>query len=364
MRNRLDFNRPTSKEILQYCGVKRIPDRIDYSSLIEGLNGGYFDWTFAGRTYKEVSEICQELSKTDRKSVLIFPSKFRFTKKEINKSLKSLEGLAKADSVHVLRQINRNKDAAVPKRITQNFARAHKKKYPRSYFRRAIENCNIENPPMGVYWSRSDGHFSGFTFLDSVGGAEMRRMKEEDIFKAEVLDPRPYAGSFRVQVDSGTKFGRRHVVNFARLPIHRYGSEEQYYSWIDMEQTSTDENTFFVGEAHKKRKKTLTVWSRPVVFGFYVGADFIKQHPEFKVHYRANPFCIPQDEFVMRIIDNLRFGSLIFHEEEVKGKKRLSLHSLNKGEINRVLGAITIDRKYNNTWFHWGKRDLSYLFTR
>ncbi len=362
MKYRLDFNRPPTREILQYLGVKEIPRKINNSYLLRGLNSGDFNWVLGGRTYADVAKTYQRMVEGDGRTIVVLPSSFRFPKDEINKSLKSLEGLAKADSVHVLRQIERDETAIVPKRITQEFALGHRKKFPRSYFRRAIENCDIENPPMGVYWARSDGHFSGFTFLDAVGGAEMERMRQEGVFDGEVIDSRPYAGSFRVMVGSGTEPGVKHKVNFSRLPIHRWGSDEQFYSWVDMEQTSTDENTFFVGEAHKRRRKTLTIWSRPVVFAFYTGADFIKQHPEFKVHYRMNPFCIPQDEEIMKIIDHLRFRSLIFHEEG-GDRKSLTLHPLNKGEINRVVGAITIDKGYNNTWFHWGKRDLSYLFT-
>ena len=47
----------------------------------------------------------------------------------------------------------------------------------------------------------------------------------------------------------------------------------------------------------------------------------------------------------------------------IKNEGKLHLEVLNKTTMDGFIGARTSLRGYDNCWHHWGKKDLSYLYT-
>ncbi len=110
---------------------------------------------------------------------------------------------------------------------------------------------------------------------------------------------------------------------------------------------------------HDKRKFKPIIWSAPAIFGFYEAMSFVRKSGG-KAQLRINPFPIPRDEVMIKFIDDLRLRSLILRKDE---NGRPFLDVLNKSHMDRIIGARTILRGYENCWTHFGKKDFSFLYT-
>ncbi len=341
------FRRPTAREILEINSIN-VPEKIKERDILKLINEGVLVLV---RSYKDSIGIVENLGEN---RIALFPSNFRVSKQESDYGIKSLEGLVKIDSQKVLRGVSKTGEASLS--LTKGFAQVNEI-WPYTLIRESIKYADIENPPMGFYWLGTDGRFRATTWIRSATGAEMQVMKSSGDFKGEVIDKKPYGRNFRVRVQSRTEEGKVYEYTLARLPMHKKGDIRQFSDWINISHNSSDPDASYRGEEHEKRVAPICFWSASTIFSFYDAMVFVRKNPEWK-QFRINPFPIPVDENMINYIDNLRLQSLILEETE----QGLRLESLDKTEIDKSLGARTILRGYDNCWYHWDKRDLSFLY--
>lgn len=352
------FRKPNAREVLDLSGIQ-IPERVSEKFIIRLINDGIL---VPVRSYKDAVEVVEKIDFQEPRFAL-FSSRFRVPAEDSNYGIKSLESLVKIDSQQVLRDVSGKSE--VPASLTKQFAEQYRI-WPYTLIKQAMKSADIEKPSIGYYWVGGDNAARATTWLRCTTGAEMEMMKKRGDFSGEIVDEKFYGRSLRVRVDSrmGIEVDE-YPFTLSRLPIHKAGDLRQYSEWINIGHNSPDPDASYRGLAHEKRKNPLVFWSATPVFAFYEAMLFVEKHPEakrFGKKFRINPFAIPGNEKMIDFIDKLRLRSLIFHEYEGKKERGLRLDVLNKTEIDRVLGARTIERGYDNCWFHWGKRDLSYLY--
>ena len=271
--------------------------------------------------------------------------------------IKSLDWLAKIDSQACLRAVS--KDENIPSQLTKEFLERNRVK-PESLCRLAFDSADPENPPIGGYWRRSDGHFNAWSFYRAATAAEMEAMAKVGAFpKAEILDKTPYARSLRLKVASRTEGGKSYPFTQWGLPLHRKGDLQEFSSWLNLSHNSQDPDASYIGLAHQKRAQHIYWSSSPVIFGFNEGMRFTRES-RAEEQFRANPYPIPANKEAVDFLDNNRLRSL---KIVIDDNGKLQLDILYKTEIDKNLGARTAIRGYHNCWFNWEKRDTSYLFT-
>mgnify|MGYP006285596191 CR=1 FL=1 len=328
-----------------------LPNRIDnYDAFLMGLlDRGRLKFT--GHTYKGAVETVENLGEDE---LALFPSRFRVPVEKSNKGIKSLSDLVKIDSQSAMREISGRRD--VPNRLTRWFLEENKV-WPYNLRKAALENCDVENPPMGVYWVGTDNRPRASTFIRETTGAEMEVMRKEEDFSGEVLDRVPYGNSLRVRVSSRTEKGKVYEYTLSNLPIHRQGDPSQFSDWINIEHNSNDPDSSYRGLEHEQRTHSPLVWSASTVFGFYEAMAFMKKHSKGK-QFKINPFGIPYEDMI-NFIDDLRLRSLIMSLDD-EGNRIFSV--LNKSEMDKIIGSRTILSGYDQCWYHWGKKDKTYLY--
>jgi hypothetical protein len=302
--------------------------------------------------YKEAVETLDNLEFGNK--FILFPSEFRITNTEANHGIKSLEDLVKIDSQKVLRTIA--KTDVVPSTLTNQFLEDNKV-WPYTLIKQAMKYADIKDPPLGYYWRGEDNRFRATTWVNCVEGAIMKILKGQGFFYSEILDKKPYGRNLRVCVGSRSDDNKKYEFTLSRLPLHKRGDKKQYSDWVNLSHNSPDPDASYKGEEHEKRKFPIVFWSTPAIFSFYEAMSFIKQYPHQK-QFRINPFPIPIDEKSVNFLNKLKYKSLILDNEE--GKETLRV--LTKTEMNKFIGARTTLLGYDKNWYHWGKKDLSYLY--
>jgi hypothetical protein len=344
-----NFRKPRVRDIFEFNGIN-VSEKINSEYVLSLINEGIL--VLVGSSYREAVETLEGLAPG---KVALFPEKFDISRSEAEHGIKSLEHLVKIDSSKVLREVSGRNDA--PNRMTKEFLQQNRV-LPYDLAKISLNSAELENPPIGFYWVGSDNHVRVVTWLRSVAGAEMKVMKDADDFEGCVLDSKTYGRNIRVSVRSRTEEGKAHEFSLSKLPIFRKNDLRQFSEWIDLEHSSSDSDSNYRGLEHDKRVHGVYVWSAPAVFGFYEAMSFVKElrGPN---QFRINPFPIPKDKKMMDFIDDLRLRSLILRK--VQGGK-IELQTLNKNHIERVIGARTNLRGYEDCWTHFGKKDFSFLY--
>jgi|SRR3989338_778750 len=346
------FRRPSVREVLEMNKVK-LPKRLSLSYIFGLLEEGVFD--FAGHTYQEAVKKTEDLRGNSK--LLLFPNSFRINIADSNLRIKSLEDLVKIDSQRVLRRmtgIRRNR--FIPASLTKEFAETYCVD-PSRLLDKASEYIRVEKPPIGFYWVGGDSRIRAVTWLRAIAGAEMKVMSREGDFHGEVADTKPYGNNLRVRVNSRTEQGKTYEFSLFRLPMHDPLDRRQFSSWINISHNSSDPDTSYRGGEHNRRTHPVVLWSSTAIFAFYEAMSFVSDHPEWN-QFRVNPFPIPKNEEAIDFIDNLRLRSLIIEHRE---DGTYNLETLNKTEIEKVIGARTGLRGYNSCWRHFGK-NTGYLY--
>lgn len=344
------FRRPSTRQLLEMNGVE-IPKRLSQDYILGLFEKGVLD--FSGHTYQEAVSKVESLRGNSR--LLMFPSSFRASIRDSNLGIKSLDDLMKVDSQKVLREIAQDRE--VPSALTKEFAESQRI-LPYHLLEVASKNINVENPPIGFYWVGGNAQVRAVTWLRAIAGAEMEVMKRSGDFRGEVVDRKPYGNNLRVEVNSRTEDEKSYEFSLFRLPMHSSQDLRRYSSWMNISHNSSDPDASYRGGEHNKRANPVILWSSSAVFAFYESMNFISKHPEWK-QFRINPFPIPKDEEAIDFVDNLRLRSFILQENEDGIYK---LETLNKTEIEKIIGARTGLKSYGSCWRHWGKKDTSYLY--
>jgi hypothetical protein len=225
--------------------------------------------------------------------------------------------------------------------------------------------ADARNPPIGFYWMGWDKKPRSALWLQSATAAEMIVMHKKGDFNAgEVKDKIPYGKSIRVEVSSRTNAGEIYSFSLHRMPIFSSDRDPEIYSyWLNMEHTSSDPFASYMAE-HEQQALTQCHWSTTAATGVYLSMMHLNEvrHP---LRFRVNPFPIPSNKKEVDFIDDARLKSLLLTRDE---NCAYSLKPLNKSEINRILGARTILREYDNCWIHMKKKgdreNFDYLYTR
>jgi len=340
------FRRPIVRKVLEKAGIE-CPPRMDKDFLARLLNKGVL--VPAYDSYKQAVEVVSSLEKG---KVAIFTGKFRVSGGESNKGVKSLDDLVKIDSQKVLREVAGNDD--VPGRLTREFLEKYRV-WPYTLIKTVMSMADPENPPIGFYWIGSDNKARATTWIRAATGAELEVVKRAGDFYGKIVDKKPYGRNLRVIVGSRTG-GRQYEFTLSRLPMHKRGDVHQFSDWVDVGHNSSDRDADYKGVEHEKRKHSVIFWSASAIFGFYEAMRFVKEHKEWK-QFRINPFPIPTEK-MDDFIDRLRLRSLIFSQDG----RRIRFRSLNKTEMDKIIGAATIYWGYDS-WQHWGRGDRSYLYT-
>lgn len=343
------FRRPSAREILEANHIE-LPSKIKEQFILNLIDREIL--VPVGHTYSEAVRSVEDLPEG---KIALFPSKFRVPKGDSDLGIKSLSSLVKIDSQRVMRKVSKGD---VPNRLTKSWLEENKI-WPYTLTKTSMEFADIENPPIGPYWVGSDGHANATTWLRSATGVEMAVMKKEGEFQGEIIDKKPYGRNMRVKVASRTEEGEFYEFTLFKLPMHKRGDPKQFSDWINIGHNSPDPDASYRGLEHDKREFPIDVWSASTIFSFYMSMGFVKKG-KWKKQFRINPFPIPTNREAIQFIDDLRLRSLILHRNE---EGRLFLNPLNKTEIDEDIGARTKLRRYDNCWFHWGKKDLSYLYT-
>lgn len=342
------FRKPTPRELFNMQGIKD-STRINQKVILELIDSRIL--VPVGDSYEQAVKTVEELQDG---CFALFDKNFRISKQESDYGIKSLEGLVKIDSRQTLREISGEENP--PRRLTRKFAEKYKI-WPYTLIKNSMEKQNLENPPMGFYWVGLDSHVKGTTWLRSTMGAEMQIMKQRGAFFGEVIDKKPYGRNLRVRVNSRTEEGKEYEFTLFRLPMHGTRNTRQFSDWINVSHNSGDPDASYRGGEHEKRVLPVCFWSASTIFSFYDAMVFVRGHPEWR-QFKVNPFPIPKNEEMIDYIDNLRLRSFILDDE----KENFNLTVFNKSGIDRLIGARTILRGYDNCWHHWGKKDLSFLY--
>jgi len=340
------FRRPSVREVLEINKID-MPKRVTRNYLKELMGEGKI--VYAGDTYKEVVKTVD--SYLGDPKIVLFPEQFKMTKDETDDKIKSLAGLVKIDSKRVLRELSGQEQ--VPSRLTQRFAIQYKV-LPQELIRLAVQNQDNENPPLGFYWIGSNGSARATTWLRSATASEMEIMRQRGDLGGKILDPQPYGRNIRVEVESRDEDGDSHKIPISRLSLFKEGDLRRFSKWANISHTSSDDDATFMGVAHDKRENPTVFWSVPSIAGFYQTINFLKGRSNEEL-VRVNPFSI-QHERMSSFIDFLRLQSLII---DFKGQ----VSSLDKEEINKIVGAKTVLEPYEFNWFHSGTKSLDYLYT-
>ncbi len=345
------FRRPSVKEIFNLQGIES-PRAITPEKLGEFLAQEKF--ILAGDSYAQAVETIENLD-WSAPGIIILPQKFMISRISSDFGIKSLEDLVKIDNVRVLRNISNLKNP--PGVLTKAFLRNYQI-IPENLIKLAIEECDVENPPIGFYWTRRDKHFSATTWLRSFTGAEMQAMKSKGDFSGKVLDKVPYGKNLRVRVNSRTEEGIAYEFTLSNLPMHKARDPERFAGWVDIEHNSNDPDVSYRGKEHQKKAFPFFFWSASTIFSFYDAMKYVGKHPHWN-QFQINPFPIPVDEKMVDFTDTLRLKCLIVEKSSSEG---YWVDVLNKTEIDKLIGARTVLRGYNNCWYHWGKKDLDFLY--
>mgnify|MGYP001563947639 FL=1 len=343
------FRTPTFKEVLDINNIEH-SGKINEKEILSLIDEGHL--SIVGNSYKSAVESVENL---EEGKIAFFPLGARIKKTRSDEGIKSLEKLVKVDSRKILREIGGEN---APSRMTNDFLEDNKI-WPYILLVNSMKNQKVEIPPWGFYWMGADGHFRGTTWTRTVAGAEMKIMKDRGDFDGKILDKTPYAKSLRVRVSSRDEEGKSYETHLFNLPMHFKGDPKQYSDWINIEHNSNDLDSCYRGGAHGQRKFPGVFWSASTIFAFYEAMDFVTKIEKSK-KFKINPFPIPRREVDIKYIDDLRLRSLIV-QKNPDGK--LHFNVLNKTEIDSMIGARTVLRKYENCWTHWGKKDLSFLYT-
>lgn len=353
------FRKPSARELLQMQGID-IPNRIGGDFILQLIDSKILVPVVG--SYEQAVETVENL---EEGCFALFDRRFRVSREESDYGIKSLDDLVKIDSQRNLR-IFSTAGIGVPNRLTREFAEECEilpyKLIEASMgssrgLIRADARFDIEHPPIGFYWVGTDNHARGTTWTKAIAGAEMQVMKQAGDFSGGVLDSKPYGRNLRVRVNSRTEEGKEYEFTLLRLPMHGRDDPRQFSDWINIAHNSGDPDASYRGGAHERRVHPVCFWSASTIFSFYDAMVFVGQHPEWN-QFRINPFPIPTDEKMIDFVDDLRLRSLLLDERD----ERPCLSVLGKKEIDRMIGARTILRKYDNCWHHMGKKDLSYLY--
>jgi hypothetical protein len=350
------FRVPSVRELILKAGIN-LEGRVDAKFIQVAFNSGMLRLVDSyAQGVIEVEQIGANKPESGKPLFAVFPETFRIDAEDSRYGIKSLSRLAKIDSVGVLREVAGQDN--VPAGFTRQFLEKYGK-WPRSYVRRAVEAMSIDEPPIGFYWVGFDGHVRVVTWLRSTTAAEMQVMKANGDFPpAKVLDTTFYGRNLRVRVKSRTELKQKYDYAWLRLPMHKRGDIGQFSDWVNLSCNSNDPDMVFGGELHEKRQQTINLFSAGAIYGFYEAMGFARLTSQPK-QFRINPFPIPLDKQAIDFIDNLRLRTFILCGD----LDQPSLRVLNKSEIEAFVGARTILRKYNNSWVHWGSRNLGYLYT-
>jgi len=349
------FEAPTVAKILELNNMDS-QRKLDPQYILSQIDEGNFIW--AGNSYRNAVTKVEAIEKYSGK-ILLFPTSFGLTQDQINIGTKSLEWLTKIDSQPVLRKVS--KSASPPSQFSIDFLEKNQIK-PQDLYKEAFSYEDVEKPPIGSYWRRSDGHFFAFSFLRSATAAEMVEMaKRGDFPKAEIIDKTPYGKNMRIKVSSRTESEKDYPFTLSGLPIFKKGDPRQYSSWINLDHNSQDPDATYIGREHDKKSQKICWASTPVIFGYNEIMRWVRESGEAK-QFRSNPFLIPIDKSMVDFIDNLRLRSLKITFDPVSQKRGLSI--LYKTEMDKIIGARTVLRGYDKCWVNWGgNKDKSYLYT-
>ena len=337
------FEKPSLRKILSRTKAI-IPEKVRDNTILDLMDQGLV------RRVDNYKDCVEAIDSLDGDKVVLFSSKFDITGHDSNYGIKSLEYLVKIDSKSVLEEIARDKNA--PRTLTRDFAENHKI-WPYTLIKTAMKDCEIEDPPIGPYWVGTDNHARAFTWLRAIEGAEMKVMKNKKLFNLEVIDNKPYGNNVSVGVASRSKDKKVYEFSINRLPLSRKRDRRQYSSWIDLSHNSSDPDARYRGDEHNKRVQPVNIFSASTIAAFYEIMGYVAMHPSWK-QFRINPFPIPKDKAMIDYVDNLRLGSIIL-------RKGGHFDVLNKTSMDRLIGARIIERGYDACFYHWGKRDTSYL---
>jgi len=343
MRERI-FRRPSARDLLGRV-MGGVPGKVNDQLLLRLMNNGVLHWVDGG--FSDVVEAVEQLPENE---FILLPSNFRVPIEDSNYGIKSLAHLAKIDSKYVLRDIADN----APEKLTRTFAEENKL-WPAVLINRAMEHQDVETPPIGFYWMGVNGQVRSTTWLRAVTGAEMEVMKKVGDFEGGVVDKRAYGRNLRVRVNSRTG-NETYSFTLSRLPIHARGDLVQHSDWMNLGHNSSDPDASYRGIEHDQREQPPILFSAPTIFAFYEAMGFVGKQPGGK-QFRINPFPIPTDNTMIDFVDGLRLRTLILDDNG-----RVSATSLNKTEIDGIIGARTIMRGYRSCWHHWQKKDLSFLY--
>ena len=340
------FRRPSVREVLEINGIEP-PSRVTKKYLKDLMGEGKI--AYAGGTYEEAVKTID--SYLEGSKIVLFPSNFKITQAEADEQIKSLAGLVKIDSARVLREISGKEK--VPSMLTQKFALEHKV-LPQELIRIAVQDQDVENPPLGTYWIGTNGSARATTWLRAITGAEIEIMRQKGDLGGEILDPHPYGRNIRVEVESRTEDNKEYQMTLSRLSLYSAGDLRRFSKWINLMHNSSDPDASYRGMAHDKRENPIIFWSVPAIAGFYHSVHFLKGRSKDEL-VRVNPFSIPHER-MDSFTDFLRLQSLVIDSEGVVG-------SFDKEEINKIIGAKTVLEPYEFNWFHSGTKSLDYLYT-
>ena len=234
----------------------------------------------------------------------------------------------------------------------KEFAREHKI-FPENLVEQALQFYNKKRAPLGIYWIGTDGAARATTWLRATTGAEMEVMRKAGDFSGEILDEKAYGSNLRAKVRSRTEENKSYEFTLSRLPITQSNSSSRFGSWINMAHNSSDPDASYRGLEFDKRAKPTVFWSAPTIAGFYHSSSFLRSITRDKT-ITINPFPIPTPE-MLNFIDDLRIKSLIVTRDK-------KVRSLNKTEIDEIIGEKTRLNSYFQNWFHRGRRNINYLY--
>jgi hypothetical protein len=340
------FIRPSVQEVLNLNGIET-PKRVTKTYLKKLLAEGQI--VFAGPDSAEAIKTVQDHS--NKPKIILFPREFERREDYANKRIKSLDGLMKIDSWPVLRKLSGQLKGGI--HFGKEFARQHKI-FPETLVEQALEFHNKKRAPLGFYWMGTDGAARATTWLRATTGAEMEVMRKAGDFSGEILDQKAYGSNLRAKVRSRTEEDRSYEFTLSRLPVTPSNSSSRFGSWINMAHNSNDPDSSYRGLEFDKRAKPTIFWSAPTIAGFYHSSTFLRSITRDKT-ITINPFPIPTPE-MMAFIDDLRIKSLIITRDK-------EVRSLNKTEMDEIIGGKTNLNPYTQNWFHRGRRNINYLYT-
>jgi|ETNmetMinimDraft_2_1059921.scaffolds.fasta_scaffold12516_2 hypothetical protein len=200
------------------------------------------------------------------------------------------------------------------------------------------------DPPVGMYWVPGDGRPRVITWSRSIKGHELFSQYTQGNFEME-LDKEFYGKTMKVTVPSQTKKDKIYDYWILHIPAFGAKDKRQHSEWRKLDVNDRIPDAGYRGQAHQQREAKSVFFTAYAICGYDESARRMRETHELGdgVEIRVNPFpfLTSEGKELLRIL----------REQTIVGRQ-----GLNMTEMDRLIGADTVNRSYDRNFANWTGR--------